>query len=71
MPTFIVTIEFGYSEDATYAVEAESAYAAIDHAMDRLIEDPYADRPEAGHADTIAEFEANYGTYTDGMFPRI
>ncbi len=71
MPTFIVTVEFSHSEDAAFAVEAATADQAVDHAMDRLIEDPHGDRPEAGHAQTVAEFEDSFGTYTDGMFTKL
>ncbi len=71
MPTFIVTVEFAHTDDAAFAVEAASRTQAVDHAMDRLIEDPHGDRPVAGHAISVAEFEDSFGAYTDGMFVKL
>ncbi len=71
MPKFIVTVEFTHTDDVAYEVEAADRGAAVDHALDRLIEDVDSDRPEAGSAQTIEEFESDWGTWTPGMFEAL
>lgn len=68
---FIVTVEFEHTDSVAVAVEAETKEQASDAAFDFFLADPYSDRPEATHTQTVAEFEADFGPYTDAMFTLI